>query len=178
MKITNIDSFIEEFRNGRDIWSRTTVELAVREIERLRKENNKLKVRLAASENDLVLFEVSEMLKKTQARVQELEQERRWIPVGERLPETRQKVEVCFRGQYDKKLRTTIATYIKARTVMACDFMDEETPEEAMDYDKTIDDYWAIEGFWETMWTSGSSYCIEDEVLFWRKRPQPPSEGE
>lgn len=37
MKITNIDSFIEEFRNGRDIWSRTTVELAVREIERLRK---------------------------------------------------------------------------------------------------------------------------------------------
>ena len=37
MKITNIDSFIEEFRNGRDIWSRTTVELAMREIERLRK---------------------------------------------------------------------------------------------------------------------------------------------
>ena len=57
MKITNIDSFIEEFRNGRDIWSRTTVELAVREIERLRK------------------------------RIAELEQEQRWIPVGERLPE-------------------------------------------------------------------------------------------
>lgn len=75
MKITNIDSFIEEFRNGRDIWSRASIELAVREIERLRKENNKLKVRLAASENDLVLFEVSEMLKKTQARVQELEQD-------------------------------------------------------------------------------------------------------
>lgn len=75
MKITNIDSFIEEFRNGRDIWSRASIELAVREIERLRKENNKLKVRLAASENDLVLFEVSEMLKKTQARVQELEAE-------------------------------------------------------------------------------------------------------
>jgi hypothetical protein len=37
MKITNIDTLIEEFRNGRDVWSRTTVELAVREIERLRK---------------------------------------------------------------------------------------------------------------------------------------------
>lgn len=75
MKITNIDSFIEEFRNGRDKWSRTAIELVVREIERLRNETHKLKVRLAASENDLVLFEVSEMLKKTQARVQELEEE-------------------------------------------------------------------------------------------------------
>ena len=73
MKITNIDIFIEEFRNGRDIFSRTHIELAVREIERLRNENQKLKVRLAASENDVVLFEISEMLKKTQARVQELE---------------------------------------------------------------------------------------------------------
>lgn len=57
MKITNIDTLIEEFRNGRDVWSRTTVELAVREIERL------------------------------QARVQELEQERRWIPVRDWPPE-------------------------------------------------------------------------------------------
>ena len=73
MKITTCDSFIEEFRNGRDIWSRTAVELAVREIERLRKENNKLKVKLEASESATVLFEVSEMFKKTQARVQKLE---------------------------------------------------------------------------------------------------------
>ena len=96
MKITNIDSFIEEFRNGRDKWSRTAIELVVREIERLRNETHKLKGRLAASENDLVLFEVSEMLKKTQARVQELEQERRWIPVGERLPEKEQEVLVSY----------------------------------------------------------------------------------
>ena len=44
MKITNIDMLIEEFRNGRDIWSRTTVELAVREIERLRKRIAELEV--------------------------------------------------------------------------------------------------------------------------------------
>ena len=60
MKITDIYTFIEEFRNGRNVWSRASIELAVREIERLRKENNKLKLKLAASENDLVLFEVSE----------------------------------------------------------------------------------------------------------------------
>ena len=56
MKITNIDTFIEEFRNGRNIWSRASIELAAREIKRLRK------------------------------RIAELEQERRWIPVSERLP--------------------------------------------------------------------------------------------
>ena len=68
-KNSNIDTFIEEFRNGRNIWSRASIELAVREIERLRKENHKLKMRLEASENHLVLMEVNEMLKKTQARV-------------------------------------------------------------------------------------------------------------
>ena len=73
MKINTVDTVIQDFRNGRDIWSRASIELAVREIERLRKENNKLKVRLAASEKHLVLMEVNEMLKKTQARVQELE---------------------------------------------------------------------------------------------------------
>lgn len=73
MKITNVDSFIEEFRNCRNIWSKASIELVVREIERLRKENHKLATRLAALDSDLVLFEVSEMLKKTQARVQELE---------------------------------------------------------------------------------------------------------
>ena len=73
MKITNVDSFIEEFRNGRNIWSKASIELVIREIERLRKENHKLATRLAALDSDLVLFEVSEMLKKTQARVQELE---------------------------------------------------------------------------------------------------------
>lgn len=101
MKITTVDTLIDEFRNGRDIWSRNSVELVVREIERLRKENNKLKLKLAASENDLVLFEVSEMLKKTQARVQELEQERRWIPVSERNPHSNGLYDVWITGVHN-----------------------------------------------------------------------------
>jgi hypothetical protein len=113
-----------------------------------------------------------------QERVQELETERRWIPVSERLPETMQKVEVIFKDR--RKYRATVATYIKARTVMACDFMDDETPPEALDYDETIDDYWAVEGFWEDMWTSDGSYCIEEEIIYWRPLPlpQPQKEGE
>jgi len=49
------------------------------EAVRLQKENNKLKVQLAASESATVLHELSEMLKNTQVRVQELEAEHRWI---------------------------------------------------------------------------------------------------
>lgn len=40
-----------------------------------------------AYENDLVLLDVNEKLEKAQARIAELEQERQWIPVSERLPE-------------------------------------------------------------------------------------------
>lgn len=66
MKITNIDTLIEEFRNGRDIWSRTAIELAVREIERL-------KQRVAVQEDLLRLAEgdkqtISEVLTNTIAR--------------------------------------------------------------------------------------------------------------
>lgn len=76
MKITDIDIFIKEFRNGRDIWSRTAIELAVREIERL-------KQRVAIQEDLLRLAEgdkqtISEVLTNTIARrderIKELEE--------------------------------------------------------------------------------------------------------
>jgi len=119
MKIINIFTLIEEFRNGRDIWTRNHVELAVREIRRLDKENQKLQLRLAASENDILLREVNEMLKKTQSRLQqvednrehikrllcdaekriaELEAEQRWIPVSEGLPEDSRIYDVAIAG--------------------------------------------------------------------------------
>jgi hypothetical protein len=100
MIITNIDTFVEEFRNGRDIWSRTAIELAVREIERL-------KQRVAVQEDLLRLAEgdkqtISEVLTNTIARrdkrIAELEQERRWIPVSERLPEDSRIYDVAIAG--------------------------------------------------------------------------------
>lgn len=74
MKITNIDTLIEEFRNGRDIWSRTSVELAVREIVRQRNYIEKLEKQIP----DLNLN-----LAKANLRITELEQERRWISIEE-----------------------------------------------------------------------------------------------
>ena len=73
MKTNTVETIIEDFRSGQNIFRRPSVELLVREISRLQKENEKLKVRLAASENDILLREVNEMLKKTQSRVQELD---------------------------------------------------------------------------------------------------------
>lgn len=42
MKITTVDDAIEEFRNGRNIWSKASIELFVREIERLQGKNEHL----------------------------------------------------------------------------------------------------------------------------------------
>jgi hypothetical protein len=53
MKINTVDTVIQDFRDGQNIFRRPSVELMVREISRL------------------------------QARVHELEQERLWIPVKE-----------------------------------------------------------------------------------------------
>lgn len=78
MKITDIDSFIEEFRNGRDIFSRTSIELSVREIEKQRK------------------------------RIAELEQERRWISIDERLPNSSERVLIRMSNYY-----TVIASFFR-----------------------------------------------------------------
>lgn len=50
MKITNIDSFIEEFKNGRNIWSRASIELAVREISRLKNQVQELEVQMKSKD--------------------------------------------------------------------------------------------------------------------------------
>lgn len=89
MKITDVDTFIEEFRNGRDIWSRTAIELAVREIERQRKYITKLEKQIP----DLNL-----QLAQVNLRITELKQERRWIPVSERLPEDSRIYDVAIAG--------------------------------------------------------------------------------
>lgn len=54
----------------------------VDEIERLQKENDRLKS--DAEQNELILLALHEALKEKQARVQELEQEQRWIPVNKK----------------------------------------------------------------------------------------------
>jgi len=64
---------------------------ALDEIERLQKENKELKEFVDATRPtgicEICTSNVISRYEPLQARVQELEQERRWIPVSERLPE-------------------------------------------------------------------------------------------
>ena len=71
MKINTVDTVIQDFREGQNIFRRPSVELMVREISRLNKRLEQLEEINQAGRNCIA----------------ELEQERRWIPVGERLPE-------------------------------------------------------------------------------------------
>jgi len=62
------------------------------EIERLQAENDRLKS--DAEQNELILLALHEALQEKQEHVQDLEQERRWIPISERLPEMNKTVLV------------------------------------------------------------------------------------
>lgn len=64
MKINTVETVIQDFQDGQNIFRRQSVELMIREISRL------------------------------QSLVQELEQERLWISVDERLPEINKTVLV------------------------------------------------------------------------------------
>ncbi len=58
-------------------------------------------------------------------RIAELEAAQKWIPVGERLPEARQRVLVANKNRF---FRPTIAIYagmIDVRHVWICDYSDE-----------------------------------------------------
>ena len=70
MKINTVDTVIQDFRDGQNIFRRPSVELMVREISRLNK------------------------------RIAELEQERRWIPTSEKLPKSGERVLVRMSNFY------------------------------------------------------------------------------
>ena len=66
MKINTVDTVIECFQNYQNIFRRSSVELLVREISRLRNV-------VAAHENDFVLLDVSDKLVQSQKDIAKLE---------------------------------------------------------------------------------------------------------
>jgi hypothetical protein len=101
---------------------------ALDEIERLQKENKELKEFVDATRPtgicEICTSNVISRYEPLQARVQELEQERRWIPVSERLPEEEGEYWVCY--FYDNK---TIQGY--------CDYKLKDGFENALAWDNT-----------------------------------------
>lgn len=88
MKINTVNTVIEDFRDGQNIFRRPAVELLVREISRLNKRIEELGAekldgweRWLEKSTNLInqLSYVEELNNKLHERIAELEQERRWI---------------------------------------------------------------------------------------------------
>jgi hypothetical protein len=88
-----IDRLRDIMNDGGEYWSRSLALDALDEIERLQD-------LMLAYENDLVLVSVYGKLKRAEERIEELEAERRWIPVSERLPENGERVLVRMSNFY------------------------------------------------------------------------------
>ena len=102
-------------------------------------------------------------------RLVEAAEERRWIPVTERLPENDVHVLLsckCGEGAY------------------VCDGFHTEkysTPTQFYedidaDYDEETDEYYFPEGWWEVIknWDDYSCVAIEDTITHWMPLPEPP----
>jgi hypothetical protein len=104
-----------------------------------------------------------------------LQEAARWIPVEERLPETKQDILVIVKN---KKPRVEKACYIPPKTILAEDFLSDECDcESVQEYDEENDSYWVVEGWWESSWESDANWKLSGEVTHWMPLPVPP-EGE
>ena len=100
--------FISNWRNAIKVV--TGVRGEMREVEKFALEAldhiERLQDLMLAYENDLVLLSVYGKLKRAEERIEELEQERRWIPVSERFPETN-----MFNDHFSEMVLTTNGSY-------------------------------------------------------------------
>lgn len=96
-----------------------------------------------------------------------------WISVDERLPETKQRVLVCFTNSYDRSW-VTCADYIAPRTVLEEDYMDEQFSGGG-EYDKEKDCYWTEAGWYEHNYEPETNWKLTDKVTHWMPLPASPT---
>ena len=100
----------------------------------------------------------------------------RWKPVSEVSLKNWVDYEVCFCDQGTEV--AALAMYIKARTVLAEDFLSEDCPGEFMDHDDKTDKYWTPEGFYEIHRKAEISYYISETITHVREIILPGEEAE
>lgn len=145
MKINTVDTVIQDFREGQNIFRRSSVELMVREISRLQTRvqefevfNNILHTQCINAldlhrESDIPkLKDIPKIIENFRTRVQELEQERRWIAVSTRLPEIEKddfssvwKLVWYMPDWSDDELFLTIACYVKEFNVWTTQYAEK-----------------------------------------------------
>jgi hypothetical protein len=111
--------------------------------------------------------------------IERLREAQRWIPVGERLPKTEMRVQVCAetRCSNGKVYRHITNAMYEDGTVWREDsdwnFNNFDNIE---NYDEEQDDWRIPEGWWEyTIYNNDEGNCpIDDFVTHWRPLPKPP----
>lgn len=93
-----------------------------------------------------------------------------WIGIDERLPETRQRVLVCFTTSSGKSW-VTCADYIAPRTVLEEDYMDDEYSGSG-DYDEEKDCYWTMGGWYEFNYEPEVNWMLSEKVTHWMPLPK------
>ena len=99
-----------------------------------------------------------------------------WISVDDQLPETRQRVIVCFTNSHGKKW-VTCAEYIAPKNVLEEDYMDQEYTDGG-DYDEEKDCYWTTSGWYESNYGAETKWMLNDEVTHWMPMPNAPMRAE
>jgi len=97
----------------------------------------------------------------------------KWIPIEEKQPETKDRVLVSFENEYRKQV-ISIAEYIAMRTVLAEDYMADDSAQEFDDYDEEKDCYWTREGFYEWQYVADINYYLHEKVTHWLPLPELP----
>ena len=105
------------------------------------------------------------------------QEERRWIPVTERLPENETDVLVAYtrkgvRGCSYSGVCTAFHTDGRTRTENSS--YDWEID---MDYNEEVDAYIVPEGWWETVDFGEEFFAVDAVVTHWMPLPEPPKEG-
>lgn len=101
-----------------------------------------------------------------------LSEDRRWIPVTERLPTSGFKVLVFWKNELGKG-RRTCAEYVAARSQDG-DGFDLDTPDDWFDVDESGTS-WIPEGWYETSETADDRRYIDIPVTHWQPLPEVPT---
>ncbi len=96
-----------------------------------------------------------------------------WENPSHKLPNPHTRVLVVVKSKYGRNQSITVAQYISGHTVLAEDFMSEDSDPDFMEIGDDGKEY-VPEGWWESPIESEESYMIDGEVMYWMKIPPTP----
>lgn len=128
----------------------------------------------------LMPAEVATLIQELKYAKQQCREERRWIPVTERLPENEVDVLIAYtrkgiRG--DAYFCVCTAFHTDGHTSTEDSSYNWEIDYVDMDYDEEADAYIVPEGWWETVDFGEEFSAVDSVVTHWMPMPEPPREG-